>query len=233
MPRLMKTKESVFLILVLFTILSCGSGESKSEETKDLGKETYMYVRFMEKERNVKASAEFKILGENNQKSPDTVPYKIWFQGRTMENLQEYTGKNLHNLELEYALPGVFEFTVEDETGNTENFSFDLNSRETPQVISFSRQEGLKINLGNIKLNERDALVVVATDQMSASASSIVNGPGSGTLIFTPTAFEQLKPGLVDLYLVLKGSDIDTLKTGRAIIKEREYFFKEITADLQ
>jgi hypothetical protein len=229
----MKKINIVFFLIGISVILSCGSDKKDTVSGQEAGKETHLYVRFMEKERNVKASAEFKVISENKIRIPDTIPYKIWFQGRTMEYLQEFTGKNMHNLELEYALPGVFEFTIEDTNGKAENFSFDLNSREAPTVESFTKQGGLVINLGGIKLDERDGIVVVVTDQMAASASSIVNGPGGGNLIFNPSAFEKLKEGPVDLYLVFKSSSIDTLPSGRTLIKEKEYFFKEISAELQ
>ncbi len=224
----MRTGQHLLCLLCLSVaacFVSCQSDSGKSANDES-GRVTDLYIRYLEGERKVKAVAEFKLRDSAGVTTPDSFAYKVWFQGRAMQSLTEHGRQGYFNLELDYAQPGTFEFTVEGRDGNTRSFAYELRMKDSLAPLSFTKSKGLEVQLGERGLDNKESLVVVATDAMQASASSVSMGPGKGTLIFVPTQFEPLQEGPVSLYFVWK-SRRDSTVDGRTVHADLEYYLRE------
>ncbi len=219
-------------ILVGLVFGSCGSSGESQEAAAEKGKITSLYVRYMEKEKKIKGIAEFKDTDSTGKIIPDASAYKIWFQGRAMQSLAEYTGKNYYDLELDHAQPGVFEFTVEDSLGNVAAYPIELQMPGAISVEGFKKEAGLMVNLDKLILKEGEDIVVVITDQGDQSVSTIIKGPSNGKVLITQESFNQMQEGPCTLYFVWKTAEQKPQTNGRLLILEREYFMQELTAEL-
>jgi hypothetical protein len=229
-------RATLFLMLPILILMgsSCTS-EKKSSVSTEEGKVTSLYVRFMEAENKVKAIVDFRQISGSpaGASEKDEQNYKVWFQGRAMQSLTEFTGKNYFDIELDYAKPGVFEFTVEDEKRQVNTYAVDLNLKSVIEIAGFKKGTGMMVDLKDFVLAEDDELIAVISDSASNSVSSSIKGPSKGKVLITQDAFNQLKEGPCTVYFVWKTTDQYTQENGRIIVREREYFFKEIKTELQ
>ncbi len=226
--------EILFLVFLgLLFLNACNSSGSKQEEHSENGHITNLYVRYLEKEKQVKAVAEFKFQNKEGHIEKDDSIYKIWFQGRAMNDLSELTGKNYYDLELDHANPGTFEFTIENQNKQVTNHSLDLIQENIIEFQQFKKGYGLLVNLNNLVLNEMEELIFVITDSESKSVSTTIKGPSKGVVLITQESFDSMKEGTCMIYPVWKTVQQSELDNGRVIISEREYFFNDSKVQLE
>jgi hypothetical protein len=228
----MKALAYPLLFITILLAAACGSDQADKNGSAEKGKITNLYVRYMERENKVKAIAEFKAADEQGKPAADSAAYKVWFQGRAMQNLSEFTGKNYYDLELDHAQPGVFEFTIEDSKGQVAAHALELTMPGPLSVEGFKKGSGLMVNLNKLTLKEGDDLIAVITDKGSQSVSSLIKGPSAGKVLITQEAFDAMEEGPCSIYFVWKTAEQKTLENGRLLIQEREYFFEEIVHEL-
>lgn len=219
-------------VTIVFSGSACTRNKPKRGAESEKDKLTSLYVRFMEFESKVKAVAEFKKINPDGMLVRDDMPYKAWFQGRAMDDRSDITGKNYFDLELDYAKPGIFEISIEDNNQLMSSYNLDLSKRGDIDIVGFKAPTGLMINLNQIALREEDELIVVVSDQDYTSSAS-VKGPSKGQILITQESFQQMKPGPCVIYFVLKSTDQQVTESGRTVVFEREYFFKEKRHELE
>lgn len=223
---------SLLLFAVMLGLASCKS-DKPTESDNSVGTQLSFYLRYLETDRKVKAIAECRYQNEDSLMVPDSFPYNIWVQGRPLEKLPEISKPGYYTLDLEYAQPGQFEFVFEDKNGKPESYSFNLVSKDSISVISFRDTQGLALQFSNEGLGVDESLIIVATDQDNASASTTINGPGGGTLYVPYDVFSALKPGTLTLYLVRKTRINAQHETGRKYVAELEYYYKDMKCELE
>lgn len=229
----MKSRLFFLAFLLLLFLNACKSSGSKQEENAENGHITNLYVRYLEKEKQVKAVAEFKFQNKEGRVEKDDSIYKIWFQGRAMNDLSELTGKNYYDLELDHANPGKFEFTIENQNKQVTNHSLDLIQENVIEFQQFKKGYGLLVNLKNLILKEMEELIFVITDSNANSVSTTIKGPSKGIVLITQESFDSMKEGTCMIYPVWKTVQQSELDNGRLIIAEREYFFNESKVQLE
>jgi hypothetical protein len=229
----MKTRIFFLALLLLLLLNACSSSGSKQDAHPEDGHITNLYVRYLEKEKQVKAVAEFKFQNEEGRIAKDDSIYKIWFQGRAMNDLSELTGKNYYDLELDHANPGTFEFTIENKNKQVINHSLDLVQENVIEFQQFKKGFGLLVNLNKLVLNEMEELIFVITDGDANSVSTTIKGPSKGVVLITQESFDSLKEGTCMIYPVWKTVQQTELDNGRLLITEREYFFNDSKVQLE
>lgn len=224
---------SLLLFAVMLGFASCSSEKAKDSGDNSTGTQLSFYLRYLESESKVKAIAECRILNEDSLMVADSFAYNIWIQGRPLEMLPEVSKPGYYTLDLDHAQPGQFEFVFEDKNGKPESYSFNLLPKDSISIISFRDTQGLALQFSNQGLEADESLIIVATDQDNASASTTINGPGAGTLYVPFDVFSALKPGTLTLYLVRKTRINAQHETGRKYVAELEYYYKDMKCELE
>lgn len=218
---------SLLLVAAILGLASCSSDKT-ADNDNSVGTQLSFYLRYLESERKVKAIAECRIENEDGLMVADSFEYKIWIQGRPLELLPEISKPGYYSLDLDHAQPGQFEFVFEDKKGKPESYSFNLLPKDSISVIALRDTQGLSLQFSNNGLGENESLIIVATDQDNASASTSINGPGAGTLYVPYDVFKALKPGTLTLYLVRKTRINAQHETGRRYVAELEYYYRDL-----
>ncbi len=223
---------TIALILSL-SFAACQDGTtSKDAESDGKSVSADLYVRYLADERSSKMTVSFYTTDENRKRTPYEEPVKMWYQGRALSATPAQVRRGSYQIDLTSMDPDTIEFRLEKDNGKEAMLNLDMTTRRLPDLVSFSKSDGLILDFKNAPLAERESLVIVMTDANNKSLSHTVNGPADSQKVVGLSDLETLQTGKVDLYTVHKLRHQKALDHFTFNI-EQEFYFKKVEVDLK
>lgn len=220
-------KKRVGVVLAVLAFVACQREKTNSntaDTTTNKHHFTQLYVRYLEPEQQIKATASFYEGDSFDTARPLLMSDGVRFQGYPMVvNDLPRTKRYLYNGVGDYP-NGGFTFQFKDWTGNEKRYVLQLDP-----IQDFSLQStpaGMRLVLEGAPLKPDETLVLLFTDEKNQTYSAEAQVPADSREIPLPSdLMAQLPKGKEMLYLVKKKT-IQTTEGNTEVTAAIEYYSK-------
>lgn len=205
----MKYTVVFYLMLLGALLFSCKREVASTNNTNSYLAD--LHVRYLEKEKNLKATASFFQQTDTvGQLLPWRPEGSVLFQSSSMEEKNIQNGLYRYIAEssgLSFEPPFQFSFSKGREKAVLTIKPIGALSSENP----VSKQKGLRINVEGGQLLDRESMVFLFSDANNKAYSSTIEGPQQeNSFWLSPEAIKDWPTGEGQLYLVKKQYQIKT-----------------------
>ena len=224
-------RHSLFFGILLF-LVSCQSDAPKSEISKtDQTKPTtfaHFYVRFLQSEKQVKATASFTQGMTKESSKPLKMENGVFFHNG---NMNEKGIKNI-GTRYSYDYEGVFSdkyiFRFKAPLKGKMNHEVKMNPITNYSFEGkISKSKGMKVTWEGSPLNENESLVFLINNH----SFEIKGKTESNALLIPAKHLEKLKLGTAKIYLVRKQTQVTTIPNFTST-SEMEFYTHETTVTI-
>lgn len=195
----------IYVMLLTFLFFTCKRNASDSEITKNYVSD--LYIRYLEAERNLKATASFFEKQDEEKYKPWRPKENVLFQASPMEerNIQKDTYRYLaESFGLSFLPP--YQFSFQDEKGSTQQVKLQMGAIHSLSIEAPpSKRDGIRLTIEGGQLEATESLVFLFSDAANKAYSHTILGPyHQNTFFLSPTIIGDWPSGSGQLYVVKK-----------------------------
>ncbi|MCB0552002.1 MAG: hypothetical protein KDD02_00510 [Phaeodactylibacter sp.] len=221
---------SAFLVLVLAT--AC---QRNSEDQKKPQLFAELFVRYLEAERELKATATFFEGDSIQTASPKTFSGGVSFQGSGMEARPLPGGVVRYTLQQNADYSAAFPFRFPSNNGQKQEYTLAMLPIDTFYIIDgkASKSQGMSLYAQGGQLQAGESLVFLFNDANNRAYSFTLEGPTNGEEYrISAQQLEGLEPGPHQLYLVRKKRMAEK-KPGVSILADVEFYTRLVEVEVE
>ncbi|MCB9273707.1 MAG: hypothetical protein H6564_06675 [Lewinellaceae bacterium] len=224
----------LILILACFVALSTACRQNKEEQK---GPQLFadLYVRYLQAEEELKATATFFEGDSIETASPKILTGGASFQGSGMEPRPLPGGTVRYTLQRNGDYAASFPFRFKNNNGLQQEYSLSMAPIDTFYIhgAKASKSQGMSAYADGGQLQAGESLVFLFSDAQNQAFSFTLNGPLATTEIkVPPSQLESLKPGPYQLYLVKKKRSTE-VKPGLAVLANIEFYTRTVEVEVE
>lgn len=210
-----------FVILALATACQNGSDEQPPPHLF-----AELFVRYLQAEKELKATATFFEGDSIRTAAPKTMPGGVAFQGSGMEARPLPGGTVRYFLQRKGDYAAEFPFSFKNDKGPKQQYALSMTPIDTFYITEdkASKSQGMSLFARGGRLQPGESLVFLFSDARNQAFSFTLDGPSQGEEYqIPPIQLEGLQPGPHQLYLVKKKKTAER-KPGLSVLADLEYY---------